>query len=147
MSHETRTGLTAILGCSIALAALLLLAGCGIRPNDRILLEYRRSGGIAGVDDRLIIYADGRAILTRKDIQHEIKLTSSQMSALKRELDEADFRSLETTLKLNSASGYDLFQYELTYQGRTVRTWDGAVPQQLQPIIESLNSIVQAPPG
>ena len=67
------------------------------------------------------------------------------MSVLKQELNNSDFRSLESARKPGSAPGYDLFQYELTYRGRTVRTWDGAIPESLRPVIESLNTIVQAP--
>ena len=42
--------------------------------------------------------------------------------------------------------GSDLFQYELTFQGRTVRAVDTAVPDALQPAIELLNQVVEGAP-
>ena len=108
------------------------------------MLEYQRTGGIAGLDDRLVIKADGKkVILIRKDEHSEFELTSRQMSTLKQQLEESEFRSLKAIYKPET-QGRDLFEYELTYRGHTVRASDGAIPEALRPILDSLNAIVQA---
>ena len=120
-----------------------LTTGCGVRSKEDVMLEYQRTGGIAGLDDRLVIQADGKAILTRKDEQSEFELTSRQVSTLKQLLEESEFRSLKGTYKPET-QGRDLFEYELTYRGHTVRASDGAIPEALRPILDTLNAIVQA---
>ena len=70
----------------ILFAMFQVLAGCGVRSKEDVMLEYQRTGGIAGLDDRLVIRADGKAILTRKDEQSEFELTSRQISTLKQQL-------------------------------------------------------------
>ena len=51
----------------VGLAVLLVtLAGCAtVNSQASALVEYRRSGGITGREDRLVISADGTARLTR----------------------------------------------------------------------------------
>lgn len=127
----------------LALAALQILIGCGVYSKDGLLLEYERTGGIAGLDDRLVIQADGAAVLTRRDKRAEFSMTPRELSALKHELEEADLPSLEGTYDPESP-GYDLFEYVLVYKGHTVRASDGAIPEPLQSVIASLNGLVQA---
>ena len=127
----------------ILFAMFQALAGCGVRSKEDVMLEYQRTGGIAGLDDRLVIQADGKAILTRKDEHSEFELTSRQISTLKQQLEESEFRSLKGIYKPET-QGRDLFEYELTYRGHTVRASDGAIPEALRPVLDSLNAIVQA---
>jgi len=112
----------------ILFAMFQALTGCGVRSKEDVMLEYQRTGGIAGLDDRLVIRAGGKAILTRKDEHSEFELTSCQISTLKQQLEESEFRSLRRLYKPE----------------HTVRASDGVIPEALRPVLDSLNAIVQA---
>ena len=122
-----------------ALAAWL--AGCAKAGSSETLIEYSRTGGIAGFDDRLVIRANGRATLTRRDQPSEFVLDRETLARLQALLDDAQFTRLDAEY-LPSGQGADLFTYVLTYRGHTVRTMDTAVPEALQPALDLLNQIV-----
>jgi len=145
MLRRAPTSLLVAIGV-ILFAMFQILTGCGVRSKEDVMLEYQRMGGIAGLDDRLIIQADGKAILTRKDKHSEFELTSHQISTLKQKLEASEFRSLKGIYK-PEIQGRDLFEYVLTYRGHTVRASDGAIPEALRPVLDSLNAIVQAKQG
>ena len=119
------------------------LAGCTGATSSGMLIEYCRSGGFAGLDDRLVINVNGQATLTRKAEHYEFVLDGDTMNQLLTLLDNAEFSKLRGEY-LPPRKGSDLFEYVVTYKGHTVRTMDTAVPQSLQPILESLNQIVES---
>ena len=119
------------------------LVGCTKTSSSETLIEYRRSGGFAGLDDHLIIKENGAAILTRKSERHESTLDSDTIDRLRTLFEEAEFSQLHKEY-LPSRQGSDLFEYVVTYKGHTVRTMDGAVPPSLQPVLEALNQIVES---
>ena len=45
----------------ILFAMFQALAGCGARSKESVMLDYQRTGGIAGLDDRLVIQAESSA--------------------------------------------------------------------------------------
>ena len=120
-----------------------LLVGCTGTTSSRILIEYHRSGGFAGLDDCLAINANGEAALARKAERYEFALDSDMMNQLLTLLDDAEFSKLRGEY-LPSRKGSDLFEYVVTYKGHTVRTMDTAVPESLHPILELLNQIVES---
>lgn len=118
------------------------MAGCTKASSSETWVEYRRSGGFAGLDDRLVIKESGEATLTRKSQHSEFTLNGDTMKRLQALFEGANFSQLRREY-LPSQLGPDLFEYTVTYKGYTVRTMDGAVPPQLQPILEALNQIVE----
>ncbi len=131
-----------------------LLATCGAPsgpPSDRstggeVLVEYWRTGGIAGLDDHLVIRANGEAALEQKGGQQEtFTLDQSTLSSLQQTLNEAGFFELDSQYRPPRTIP-DAFQYRITYQreGRrhTVETTDGAVPEELVPVLDELNQII-----
>ena len=118
------------------------LAGCTGTTSSGTLIEYRRSGGFAGLDDCLVINVNGETTLSRKAEHCEFALDSDTMKHLQTLFDNADFSKLRREY-LPPRQGSDLFEYVVTYKGHTVRTMDTAVPESLQPILESLNQIVE----
>ncbi|MBU4224327.1 MAG: hypothetical protein KKC71_00700 [Chloroflexi bacterium] len=119
------------------------LVGCTKTSSSEMLIEYRRSGGFAGLDDHLVIKKNGEAALTRKSQRYEFTLDSDAINRLQTLFEEASFSQLRKEY-LPSRQGSDLFDYVITYKGHTVRTMDGAVPPSLQPILETLNQIVES---
>jgi len=119
------------------------LVGCTEAPSSDMLIEYRRSGGFAGLDDHFVVRKNGEAILTRKSEHSEFTLNSDTLGRLQTLFEGAEFSQLRKEY-LPSRRGSDLFEYIVTYKGHTVRTMDGAVPASLQSILEALNQIVES---
>jgi len=118
------------------------LVGCTKASSAETWIEYRRSGGFAGLDDHLVIEQNWEAILTRRSERYEFALNSATTNRLQTLFENARFSQLRREY-LPSYRGSDLFEYAVTYQGHTVRTMDGAVPPSLQPVLEVLNHIVE----
>lgn len=118
------------------------LMGCAKTSSSQTLIEYRRSGGFAGLDDHLVITRSGEPILTRKSERLEVTLDSDTVRYLQLLFEEAGFSHLRGEY-LPSRQGSDLFEYVVTYEGHTVRTMDGAVPPSLQSVLEALNQLVE----
>lgn len=143
------------LGVSVSLLlAAWLLATCGSPPipssngstSGDMLFEYRRTGGIAGLDDHLTVRATGEATLEQKGgIRNTFTLDESTVSRLQRTVDEAEFFKLDSQYR-PARPIPDAFLYRITYQNatrrHTVETTDGAIPEQLAPIIDELNQII-----
>lgn len=134
--------------CRILLILIVLPAmagwtiGCSKAPSPEPLIEYHRSGGFVGLDDRLVIQRSGETVLTRKSERQEFILDSDAINRLQALFEEAAFSRLRKAY-LPSRQGSDLFEYVVTYKGHTVRTMDGAVPPSLRPILETLDRIVE----
>jgi hypothetical protein len=130
---------------SLVITAVVLagwLSGCAKPSAPETLIEYRRSGGLLGLDDQLAIQADGKAVLTRKSGRSEFALDGDTMSRLRALFEQAGFARLRKEY-LPPHPSADLFEYVVTYKGHTVRTMDGAIPLSLQPILDALNEIVE----
>jgi len=119
------------------------LASCTGTSSSGMLVEYRRSGGFAGLDDRVVIQVNGQATLTRKAEHYEFVLDRDTMNQLQALFDDAEFSKLRREY-LPPRQGSDLFEYVVTYNGHTVRTMDTAVPEALWPVLELLNQIIES---
>ena len=137
-------------------AVAWLVAACAVPPppggegpaeqSDTIMLEYRRSGGIAGWNDHLVIYTDGQATLERKGSQSKtFTLDQETLDTLRKLMADSRFFEMQPSY-LPQRTIPDAFHYVVTYQDgnrrHTVETSDGAVPPELAPIISQLNRII-----
>lgn len=129
---------------------LWVLSGSRIGPIGRAWLEYERSGGIAGFQDRLRIYPDGQAMLDRKGEASSVQLTQEQMEELQAALQEADFFNLDASY-LPADTCCDRFTYTIHYRDpsggkiHSVYAMDGSVPPELGPVLDILNRLVNQP--
>jgi hypothetical protein len=121
------------------------LSGCTTASSSNLTLEYHRTGGFAGLDDRLAIDVSGAATLTRKARTRAFTLDSSQLAHLDQLFADADFSNMQAKY-LPANESNDLFEYTITYKRRTVRAMDTAVPDQLLPVIDELNRLVERGP-
>jgi hypothetical protein len=104
------------------------------------LLVFTRTGGLAGTNDRLVVRPDGAWTLTSKSGTKEGKLTAAELAALKSTLDQVGLSKLP---KVNDSSNVaDGYTYSVSYGGNEVVAKDGAVPAALQPVINTLNSLL-----
>ncbi len=126
----------------ICLLMAILLSGCMGSKQPNIMIEYNRTGGLIGLDDHLTIDKEGNAVLKSKNSQAAFILDAETLNVLETSLNKAAFTKLNKSY-LPLKPGNDLIQYSLTYNGYTVQMVDTAVPEIMQPILESLNQIVQ----
>ncbi|HVP96234.1 hypothetical protein [Methanoregula sp.] len=130
---------------------ILVLAGTGcigtkgITVNKTappaILVDYHRVGGIGGTDDRLVIFTNGIAAISRGSATSEIALNDTDLALLSVLFNESDFAQLQTSYPAARQSP-DILTYTITYMGKTVMAQDTDVPPSLETIIDKLNSIL-----
>jgi hypothetical protein len=131
---------------SSAIGPSRLLAGSAVSPS-RLLVAYHRTGGFAGLDDRLSVTRNGRATRTARDgVPHVFQLRAADLRRLERALQAADFPSLEDEY-LPEFPVSDGFTYTLTHRNKTVVTADGAVPAALKTPIAVLDRLLAGPPA
>jgi hypothetical protein len=140
--------------CVVCPVVLILIcigsAGClGVKtppvsrpPAPAVLLDYHRTGGIAGFDDRLVVFDNGAAIVATKKTSREIILNTTQIEEITESFAVAQFSMLQANYPA-PRGGADLIQYSISYQGKTVTTEDSAIPPSLQPLIDEMNRIVK----
>ncbi|MFQ5342327.1 MAG: protealysin inhibitor emfourin [Anaerolineae bacterium] len=142
-------------GLSVALIlAAWLLATCGAplatqsqgAATGDVLVEYRRTGGIAGYDDHLIVRTTGEATLEKKGGVRDIFTVDEDVVArLQQTVEDARIFDLKSEYRPAQVIP-DAFTYRIAFQaeGRrhTVETTDGAIPDQLVRVIDELNQII-----
>jgi hypothetical protein len=104
------------------------------------LVEFHRSGGIAGFDDRLLIRADGSAHLSRRQAALDFTIPPDTLERLRTLLAEVAVDSLRAEY-LPPRAGADLFEYVVTFRGKRIRCVDTAIPSELQPLVQLLNGL------
>ena len=137
---------------AIILIVILILciatAGCfGARntpvPNPSaptIVVEYNRSGGLAGLDDRLVIFDNGVAVVATKTVSRQIVLNASDVARISDLFREAGFTGLQENYPAHH--GADLLHYSVTYGNKTVALEETAYPEAMQPVIKELDRIL-----
>ncbi|MDD1695012.1 MAG: hypothetical protein LUQ71_09845 [Methanoregula sp.] len=105
------------------------------------MLDYHRTGGFAGVDDRLVIFDNGAAVIATRSANREFLVNQSEIERMNRFFEQAGFDSLQENYT-SPYSGADFMQYSITYQNKTVITEDTVIPYTLQPVIRELNAFI-----
>lgn len=134
----------------LLLAALVLAGGCtDVRPEGsdsapppEILVDYTRTGGIAGFSDHLVVFENGQAVYDTHSGSGLIMLDEPTLWELCDLLEEADFPNLSTEYPAKTA-GADYFTYLIIYRNTAVMTETTGIPPDLDPLITSLDSILQ----
>jgi hypothetical protein len=106
-----------------------------------VLVDYQRTGGIAGVDDRLVIFDNGVAVISRKTVSTEITLNQSDLQRISGIFNEAQFSMLQGNYTARHGTA-DYFRYTISYRSKTVNAEDSAIHPSLQPVIDEMNRIV-----
>jgi hypothetical protein len=135
--------------CAVMVVTAVVLTGCiGTKTlpvpdhaEPTLFVDYQRTGGIAGMNDRLVIFDNGVALVSSRTTSREIQLDQSDLEEISKVFTAAHFTALEgnyTSLR----GGADFMQYSISYQGKTVNTEDTAIPPTLEPVIGELNRIL-----
>ena len=109
--------------------------------NPTLFVDYQRSGGIAGMNDRLVIFDNGVGLVSSRTTSREILLNQSDLEQISTVFKAAQFAALEGNYT-SPRGGADFMQYSISYQGKTVNTEDTAIPPALEPVIKELNHIL-----
>jgi len=136
--------------CVLFLITAVMVSGClGSRtpPVSRpqvpaVLVDYYRTGGIAGIQDRLVIFDNGVAIVSSKTENHEIELNQTDIDRIIQLFDQGRFSTLEGNYSGRHGSA-DLIKYTIIYHNKTVSAEDTVIPPSIQPIIDELNRIIR----
>ncbi len=135
--------------CAVLVIAAIVLTGClGVKtpPVSRpaapaLFVDYQRSGGIAGVNDRLVIFDNGVTLVSSRTTSREIRLNQSDLEQISMVYDTAQFPLLEGNYT-SRRGGADFMLYRISYKGKTVNTEDTAVPPSLEPVIREMDRIL-----
>ncbi|MEN6442497.1 MAG: hypothetical protein ABFC71_01930 [Methanoregula sp.] len=135
--------------CLFIIAAIVLSAGCittripavskPVPPA--VFVDYHRTGGIAGLDERLVVFDNGMAVISGKSGSSELELNATDLARITALFDKAEFSGLQTNYPAPRGSA-DLIGYSVSYHGKTVTTEDTAIPPGLQPVLSALNHIL-----
>jgi hypothetical protein len=134
---------------SVLVFGLILASGCSSPPADTgekpqppgILVQYQRTGGIAGFNDQMVIFENGQAVYSRNTGSGTFTLPDDSLGELGNILESADFPSLAPDYPADSP-GADYFSYVIIYKGMTVTTETGGIPPELVPVIGRLDSLL-----
>jgi hypothetical protein len=112
-----------------------------------VWVEYHRTGGIAAVDDHLVIYENRTIDATRRDIAsgnitNRFVLNETAATDLNNIFAQADFLQLKQFYP-PPYEGTDYFTYTIGYRGYEVQTEDTGIPNELVPVIDALNHILE----
>ncbi len=138
----------------ILIIALVLTAGClGSKtppvsrpPAPAVLVDYYRTGGIAGFDDRLVIFDNGVAVVSSKTVNQEIEINQTEIDRIVTLFNQSQFSMLEANYSARPGNA-DLIKYTVSYHSKTVIAEDSVVPPSLQPVIDELNRILTMAAG
>ncbi|NYT07602.1 MAG: hypothetical protein GKC05_05025 [Methanomicrobiales archaeon] len=134
---------------SVIVVCLILSAGCSSPPADTggkpqppgILVQYQRTGGIAGFNDQMVVFENGQVVYSRNTGSGTFTLTEDSLGELEELLEAADFPSLAPDYPAENP-GADYFFYVITYDGTTVTAETGGEPPELIPVIMRLDTLL-----
>jgi hypothetical protein len=109
------------------------------------LLEFRRAGGQAGIEERLVVGRDGHASLRLPDGVQELELGTGMVEQLEHELKAARFAELPEDLRRPPGPDEpqpDMVEYAITADGHTVRALGSGLPPELLPLVQALNVVL-----
>lgn len=141
-----KTWLTVLCLCMIAAVTLSGCLGVKAPPVSKstlpeIFVDYQRTGGIAGMNDRIVIFDNGVTVISSRHVNTEIILNQTDLDRIGALFTENKFSTLDgnyTSLR----GGADFMHYSISFKGKTVETEDTAIPSNLEPVIEEMNRML-----
>ena len=111
-----------------------------------VLVIFKRSGGIAGVNETLTVYDDGRIAFAGRNHESTAQIAPDELSTLRQLLASPEFAALDSRYP---AMGADLFIYSITIptggKPQTIVTMDGAKnPPILDQVLAEMGKLLQA---
>jgi len=111
--------------------------------NKDVLVDYRRTGGIAGFNDHLTVYENGVTVVTTKNAENQYSLSSGEIKEIMDLFESSGFNSInQQDLPMVKVSGNDFFTYSIEFGRHSLKAIEYAFPESLSPVIERLNTLV-----
>ncbi|MEV4169253.1 hypothetical protein [Nonomuraea sp. NPDC049709] len=111
-------------------------AQAGVAPK-KALVDFRKQGGFAGLDDRVIVYGNGCVRLSRRTGPTIDKCLTAKEKRLLR----AHLRSLRIGRSEGQPPGADFIKYTLAYDKRRASRY--TLPASWQPVVRQLDQIME----
>jgi len=128
----------------VVLTTLMITTACSSTNNSgRPFIEYTRSGGLLRFDDHLVIEETGDALLDRKVNDYQFSLSDADRQALIDLVEQLAGQNFQSRYSA-SQSGADLMTYTLIIRGQRIQMEDTAIPDELTPLIDQLNQIIDS---
>jgi hypothetical protein len=105
-----------------------------------VMVDYTRTGGIAGVSDHIVVFENGDVIYSTNDHTGGFTLDAEKLHELELAFTNAHFTGLNSSYPA-PAAGADYFYYQVTYRGHTINTETTGVPDTLTDIISRMDSL------
>jgi hypothetical protein len=125
-----------------AFLAAATLLGCGGESAAATLrgpLDYQRSGGLAGVTERLALQPSGRARLETRARRRSFTLPRAERRRVERAVAAAHLARVKVP---GHGITPDAFVYSLTYRGRTLVFDDPSMPKAVRGLVTELRKLV-----
>jgi len=106
-----------------------------------LLLEYQRTGGIAGVSDHRVVVSDGQGVYSTRQGSGAYILSPGDLDILRGLIRDADIPSLKDEYPAPQP-GADYFTYTLVVGNRTITTETTGIPEPLSPVIITLDGLI-----
>ena len=98
-----------------------VFAGCGAEASAKTLtgpVTYGKSGGIAGLTQKLTVHKDGRAVASSYQAKRSFRLSKAQLKSLTTAVTNAKLS--KTKSKKDNVQGADGFSYGVSYGAHRV---------------------------
>ncbi|NYT05842.1 MAG: hypothetical protein GKC04_05660 [Methanomicrobiales archaeon] len=125
----------------LCMLGAIATAGCMLADQPAVLVEYQRSGGIVGLDDRIILYDNGTTGITRHGSTSVVQTERETIETIRAIIASDAYTALSGDY-LPPKPGADRISYVVTAGGKTIRTEDGAIPEGLEPLIREMNLLI-----
>jgi hypothetical protein len=130
-----------------AILMLILLSGCGGSAQERGLegeVRFARGGGIAGLQQELVIAPDGSARVTsRGRTVQRFRVARAERDAIARDLQAARFSSLPEDASPGPPVPDD-FGYRISYGGHVCNAQGSRMPDRFARASDTLGDVARA---
>jgi hypothetical protein len=110
--------------------------------NNDVVAVWTRSGGIAGLTDKITIYADGRLVTEGDSGSHTVQGDAAAVQALHEIVVGSDWQGLDDKY---GEQFPDAFAYTIEAGGKTITTYDGIeTPAVLSQVMQQINQLFTA---
>jgi hypothetical protein len=143
---------------AVVIFALVMITACGavepdgspggangsgnnddVTTSPKIVAEQTRSGGFAGIEEQLTVYADGTLELERRGSTQTAQGDAAAIQALRATVSSAEWSQLDSEYGKPVPDGYT---YTVEAGGKTVTTYDGAdFPEPLATAMQQLDEL------
>jgi hypothetical protein len=129
-----------------AIGAVLLLAGADRAPapasaHTKTLVTFHRSGGFAGVDDRVTVKRDRRVtVRSRGAAATHKRMSRAAIRKLRRALEDGRFDQPPPEGPPSGCA--DCFVYTIMYGGHRVQLSEDGIPDRMRPAIDRLSRLI-----